>query len=85
MFPNGEKIVEETQDESKINVNRYFINSNIGEKNHHIPKMDMMKFDGKDLVTWILHMEQYFDLNNVKNTQKVHIVSRENFKDEKLF
>ena len=29
MFPNGEKIVEETQDESKINVNRDFINSNV--------------------------------------------------------
>ena len=33
----------------------------------------MRKFDGKDPVTWILHMEQYFDCNNVKNTQKVHI------------
>ena len=33
----------------------------------------MRKFDGKDLVTWILQMEQYFDLHNVQNTQKVHI------------
>ena len=33
----------------------------------------MRKLDGKDLVTWILHMEQYFDLNNVQNTQKVRI------------
>ena len=54
MFPNGEKIVEESHDENKINVNRDFINSNVGRKNHHIPKMDMRKFDGKDLVTWIL-------------------------------
>ena len=68
MFPNGEQIVEETHDENKINVNRDFINSNVGWKNHHISKMDMRKFDGKDLVTWILQMEQYFDLNNVKNT-----------------
>ena len=29
MFPNGEKIVEETHDENKINVNRDFINSNV--------------------------------------------------------
>ena len=57
MIPNGEKIVEETHDENKINVNRDFINSNFGLKNHHIPKMDMRKFDGKDLVTWILQLE----------------------------
>ena len=60
MIPNGGKIVEETHDENKINVNRCFKNSNVGLKNHHIPKMNMRKFDGKDLVTWILHMEQYF-------------------------
>ena len=70
ILPNGEKIVEETHDEKKINVNREFVNSNFGGKNHHYPKMDMRKFDGKDLVTWILQMEQYFDLNNVQNTQK---------------
>ena len=54
MFPNSEKIVEETHDENKINVNHDFINSNVGWKNHHIPKMDMRKFDDKDLVTWTL-------------------------------
>ena len=51
MFPNGKKIVEETHDEKKINVNHDFINSNVGWKNHHIPKMDMRNFDGKDPVT----------------------------------
>ena len=75
MIPNGEKIVEETHDENKINVNCDFINSNVGGKNHHIPKMDMRKFDGKDPVTWILQMEQYFDLHNVQNTQKVRIAT----------
>jgi len=35
----------------------------------------MRKFDGKDLVTWILHMEQYFDLHEVKMLQKVRITS----------
>ena len=54
MFPNGEKIVEEPHDEKKINVNRDFINSNVRLKNHHIPKMNLRKFDGKDPVTWIL-------------------------------
>jgi len=75
MFPNGENIVEETHDEKKINANYDFINSNVGKKNHHIPKMYMRKSDCKDLVTWILQMEQYFDLNNVQNTQKVCIAT----------
>ena len=35
----------------------------------------MRKFDGKDPVTWILHMEQYFDLHNMQNTQKVRIAT----------
>ena len=74
ILPNGEKIVEETH-ENKINVNRELVNSNVGGKNHHIPKMDMRKFDGKDPVTWILQMEQYFDLNNVQNTHKVCIAT----------
>ena len=75
MIPNGKNIVEETHDENKINVNRDFINSNVGLKTHHIPKIDMRKFVGKDPVTWILQMEHYFDLNNVKNTQKVCVTN----------
>ena len=54
MFPNGKKIVEKTHDEKKINVNRDFINSNFGWKNHHISNIDMRNFDDKDLVIWIL-------------------------------
>ena len=43
----------------------------MGFKNHHIPKIYMRKFDGKDIVTWILQMEQYFDLQDVKPSQKI--------------
>eukprot|EP00253_Pinus_taeda_P030326 PITA_30326 len=35
----------------------------------------MRKLDGKDPATWILQMEQFFDLNNVQNTQKVRIAT----------
>ena len=35
----------------------------------------MRKFDGKDPATWILQMKQFFDLNNVQNTQKVRIAT----------
>ena len=53
-LPNGEKVVEETHDENKINFNRDFIDSNVRLKNHHNPDMDMRKFDGKDPVTRII-------------------------------
>ena len=68
---NGERVVKETHDENKRNANHDSIDSNVGSKTHHIPKIDMRKFDGKDPATWILQMEQFFDLNNVQNTQKV--------------
>lgn len=35
----------------------------------------MRNFDGIDLITWILQMEQYFELHNVKHTQKVRIAT----------
>ena len=35
----------------------------------------MRKFDGKDPVNWILHMEQYFDLHEVQLLQKIRIAS----------
>ena len=35
----------------------------------------MRKFDGKDPVNWILHMEKYFDLHGVPLLQKVCIAS----------
>src|SRR3984957_14997967 len=73
MVTNGERVVKETLDENKRNVNHDSIDSNVGSKTHHIPKIDMRKFDGNDPATWILQMEQFFDLNNMQNTQKVHI------------
>ena len=72
---NGERVVKETHDENKRNVNHDSIDSNVGSKTHHIPKIDMRKFDGKDPATWILQMEQFFNLNNVQNTQKVHMAT----------
>ena len=74
-LPNGEKVVEETDDENKINFNNDFIDSNVGLKNHHIPNIDTRMFDCKDPITWILEMEQYFDLHNVQQTQNVHIAT----------
>ena len=40
-----------------------------------LPKIDMRKFDGKDPITWIFQMEQFFDQHQVPNLQKVTIAS----------
>ena len=57
-LPSGDKVIHENHDQDKGNMNHDFRDSNVGFKNHHIPKIDMRKFDGKDLITWILQMEQ---------------------------
>jgi len=73
MLPNGENLLDETHDENKRNVNDDFKDSNSRLKTHHIPKIDIRKFDGNYPVTWIFQMEQYFDIHNVQHIQKVHI------------
>ena len=35
----------------------------------------MIKFDGKDPITWIFQMEKMFDLHQVPTMQKVTIAS----------
>jgi hypothetical protein len=48
---------------------------NVAPRNYFIPKIDMRKFDGKDPITWIFQMEQFFDLHQVPSLQKVPIAS----------
>jgi hypothetical protein len=69
--PKSENVSHETHDEDTRKMNKEWRNSNFGFNTNHIPKIDMRKFDGKDLITWILQMEQFFDLHNVPHTQKV--------------
>jgi hypothetical protein len=69
--PESENVSHEIHDEDTRKVNQEWRNSNFGLKTNHIPKIDMRKFDGKDPITWILQMEQLFDLHNVPHTQKV--------------
>jgi gas vesicle protein len=73
--PESENVSHEIHDEDTRKVNQEWINSNFGLKTNHVPKIDMRKFDGKDPITWILQMEQFFDLHNVPHTQKVRIAS----------
>jgi gas vesicle protein len=73
--PKNENASHEIHDEDTRKVNQEWRNSNFGLKTNHVPKIDMRKFDGKDPITWILQMEQFFDLHNVPHTQKVRIAS----------
>jgi hypothetical protein len=73
--PESENASHEIHDEDTRKLNQEWRNSNFGLKTNHIPKIDMRKFDGKDPTTWILQMEQFFDLHNVPHTQKVRIAS----------
>jgi hypothetical protein len=67
----SENASHEIHDDDIRKVNQEWRNSNFGLKTNHVPKIDMRKFDGKDPITWILQMEQFFDLHNVPHTQKV--------------
>ena len=69
--PERENASHEIHDEDTRKVNQEWRNSNFGLKTNHIPKIDMRKFDGKDPITWIVQIEQFFDLHNVPHTQKV--------------
>jgi hypothetical protein len=73
--PESENASHEIHDVYTRKVNQEWRNSNFGLKTNHVPKIDMRKFDGKDPITWILQMEQVFDLHNVPHTQKVRIAS----------
>jgi hypothetical protein len=69
--PESENASHKIRDEDTRKVNQEWRNSNFGLNTNHVPKIDMRKFDGKDPITWILQMEQFFDLHNVPHTQKI--------------
>jgi chromosome segregation ATPase len=73
--PESENASHEIHDVDTRKVNQEWRNSNFGLKTNYVNKIDMRKFDGKDPITWILQMEQFFDLHNVPHTQKVRIAS----------
>jgi hypothetical protein len=72
--PESENVSHEIHDEDTRKMNQDWRNSNFGLKTNHFPKIDMRKFDGKDPITWILQMEQFFDLHDVPHTQKVQLL-----------
>jgi hypothetical protein len=69
--PESENVSHEIHDEDTRKMNQEWINSNFRLKTNHFPKIDIRKFDGKDQITWILQMEQLFDIHDVTHTKKV--------------
>jgi hypothetical protein len=69
--PKSENASHEIHDEDTRKVNQEWRNSNFGLKTNHVPKIYMRNFNGKDPITWILQMEQFFDIHNVPYTQKL--------------
>jgi hypothetical protein len=76
--PESDNESHEIHDEDTSNMNQDWRKSSFGLNTNHFPKIDMRKFDGKDQIIWILHMEQLFDLHDVPHTQKIQIVSLPN-------
>ena len=89
-LPNDDKVGQGTHDErnsSHIEKQSFSkstpggFDSNTGSnqgwfpRGIQLPKIDMRKFDRKDPITWIFQMEQFFDLHQVPNLQKVTIAS----------
>jgi hypothetical protein len=68
--PKSENASHEIHDEDTRMVNQEWRNSNFGLKTNHVPKIDMRNLDGKDPITWILQMDEFFYLHNVPHTQK---------------
>jgi hypothetical protein len=49
--PKTENVSHEIHDDDTRKVNQEWINSNFGLKTNNVPKIDMMNFDGKDLLS----------------------------------
>jgi hypothetical protein len=56
----SENVSHKIHDEDTRNMDQEWRNSNIGLKTNHFRKINMRNFDGKDTITWILQMEQFF-------------------------
>ena len=75
-LPNYDKVVHETHDENKRNLNHGFRNSNFGLKSNQIPNIYMRKFYGKDMVTWILQMDLGRYRYHTKRSWKIQIPNK---------
>jgi hypothetical protein len=56
----SENVSREIHDLDTRKMNQEWRNSNFGLNTNHVPKISMRKFDGKDPITWILQIEQFF-------------------------
>ena len=81
-LPNDDKVGQGTHDEinsshfekpsfSKSTLGGFDSNTGSNQgwfpRGIQLPNIDMRKFDGKDPITWIFRMDQFFDLQQVPN------------------
>jgi hypothetical protein len=53
----------------------YGVNSGGGSK-FNFPKIELNKFDGTEVFTWVNQIEQYFELHNIMDDKKrIHIAT----------
>ena len=84
-FPYGDNVVQGTHDDrnsshcEKPSFSKHTLggfDSNTGSnqgwfpRGIQLPKIDMIKFDGKDPITWIFQMEHFFDLHKYQHHKK---------------
>jgi hypothetical protein len=68
------KFESQNHDHSSVQ-DPHHLGFNSKPRNHLIPIIDMRKFDGQYLTTWIFHMEKFFDLHQVPTLQKITLAS----------
>ena len=83
-IPKGDYVGQGAHDDSAPSINNHALrrfdsntrsNQGWSTRGIQLPKIDMRKFDGKDPIAWIFQMEQFFDIHQVPNLQKVTIAS----------
>ena len=64
------KLESRNLESSKVDYSLQHHGFNSGLRNYFIPKIYMKKFDGKDPITWIFQMEQFFYIHQVPTVRR---------------
>ena len=72
-----EQLVHNKQFSSGFNSNSR-VNYGGGPK-FNLPKIELKKFDGRKVFTWVNQIEQYFELHNIMDDKKIIHIKTLNF------
>ena len=74
--------VEKTNNNKPFSTSESNSNNEInygGGHKFNFPKMELKKFDGTKVFTWLNQMEQYFELHNIMDDKKMIHIATLNF------